>query len=186
MKNLVFFLEGQSEKEMLKGLLPHLLPEHIRPRYIIFNGKGDLIKNLCHRLKEWCLPDSGFIILVDQDKNDCKKLKKNLQKLCTQIRPQRPFIIRLACRELESWYFGDLSSTADALGIPRLTELTNKKAYRNPDAIKYPAKELSNITKGRYQKISGSRAMGKYLKIDENRSRSFRVFIKGIQKLIAT
>ena len=30
MKNLVFFLEGRSEKEMLKGFLPRFLPKNIK------------------------------------------------------------------------------------------------------------------------------------------------------------
>ena len=40
---LVFLLEEQSAKAMLKGLLPHLLPSNdVDFRYIVFEGKHDL------------------------------------------------------------------------------------------------------------------------------------------------
>ena len=45
MNTLVFLLEEPSAKEMLKGILPRLLPEHIQPQFIVFEGKQDnLIK----------------------------------------------------------------------------------------------------------------------------------------------
>ena len=41
MKNLVFFLEERSAKEMLKEFIPRLAPK-VCPYYIPFNGKRDL------------------------------------------------------------------------------------------------------------------------------------------------
>ena len=46
MKTIIFFLEEPSAKEMLAGVLPRILPENIQIRYIIFQGKQDLEKNI--------------------------------------------------------------------------------------------------------------------------------------------
>ena len=42
MKNLVCFLEEQSTREMLKGVLPRLLPQGVDCTYIVFDGKQDM------------------------------------------------------------------------------------------------------------------------------------------------
>ena len=92
-------------------------------------------------------------------------------------------IVRIVCRELESWYFGDLAAVADALNIPNLIQYQNKKKYRVPDDIVSPANELKKITRGAYEKISGSRKIGLKLSLDSNVSKSFQVFIQKVQTL---
>lgn len=47
MTTLVFFLEEASAKEMLHGILPKILPEHVVQRFIVFEGKQEL---RCERL----------------------------------------------------------------------------------------------------------------------------------------
>ena len=42
MKHLVFLLEELSAEEMLKGVLPKILPEGIHVKFIVFEGKQDL------------------------------------------------------------------------------------------------------------------------------------------------
>ncbi|MCY3537811.1 MAG: hypothetical protein OXH24_09125 [Cyanobacteria bacterium MAG IRC3_bin_20] len=39
---LAFLLKERSAKEMLKGLLPRLLPAGMEVRYMVFEGKQDL------------------------------------------------------------------------------------------------------------------------------------------------
>lgn len=79
MKNLVFFLEGQSEKALLQGLIPRLLGDQkFAIRYIVFQGKHDLKKKSLARMKGWLKPDSAFVVLVDQDVEDCQALKEKL------------------------------------------------------------------------------------------------------------
>jgi len=46
MMMLVFFLEEPSAEEMLKDVLPKILPKHVIPRYVVFEGKQDLEKQL--------------------------------------------------------------------------------------------------------------------------------------------
>ena len=187
MKHLVFFLEGQSDKEMLEGLIPRWLDtikKEIKCHYFFFKGKQDLRKKLSSRLKNWQLPESAFVVLLDQDRNDCKPLKTGILDQCRQaITSNTHFIVRIACRELESWYFGDFPALMKGLKSNNLFKYQNKQKYRYPDNIQYPSRELEKITKGMYQKISGSRAIGKHLSLSTNTSRSFQVFIKGLHKL---
>lgn len=75
MKTFVFFLEEPSALEMLEGVLPRILPADIQIRYLAFQGKQDLEKNLKKRLRGWRLPDSIFIVIRDQDSGDCKAVK---------------------------------------------------------------------------------------------------------------
>lgn len=51
MKYLVCFLEETSAKEMLKGILPRLLPDDIEPRYIVFEGKSHSFNVLLSGIK---------------------------------------------------------------------------------------------------------------------------------------
>ena len=186
MKNLVFFLEERSAKEMLKKFIPRLLSDEVRPYYVPFNGKRDLETKLVKRLSGWQTPDSVFVILLDQDNENCKSVKQRLIKKCENLASSHTFIIRIVCHELESWYFGDLEAVGKALEKPELKRYKDKPKYRNPDKIREPAKELKKITGGLYQKISGSRDIGRYLSpnLNTNRSHSFKIFIKGIKKII--
>ncbi len=59
MMTLVFMLEEPSAKEMLKGLLPKVLPESVSVRYQVFEGKQDLQKRV-----ESCL-DTGRLPTPD-------------------------------------------------------------------------------------------------------------------------
>lgn len=80
--NLVFFLEEPSAREMLKGLLPRVLPCLASIRYIVFEGKQDLKKNLTRRLRGWHSPNSIFVVMCDQDASCCSALKSELTKKC--------------------------------------------------------------------------------------------------------
>ena len=189
MKNLVFFVEGRSEKEMLKGILPKLLSQNIKPFYIVFEGKQDMENKFTKRLNGWQKPNSVFVILLDQDQEDCKLIKKRIVKKCQQSqhkrgRQQLKYMVRIACRELESWYLGDINAVAKAFNKPKLPlRYQNKQQYKNPDKIQNPSKLLIKITNGEYQKISGAKIISPYLSLWTNKSNSFKVFIKGIKKL---
>ncbi|RWX51044.1 hypothetical protein VU01_12234 [Candidatus Electrothrix marina] len=184
MTTLVFFLEEPSAKEMLLGILPKILPEHVVPRFIVFEGKQDLEKQLVRKLKLWQLPDSRFIVLRDQDAGDCRKIKENLQKKCKEAgRPDT--IVRIACHELESFYLGDLQAVEKGLPMSGLAKRQNQRKFRQPDNLPNPARELTMLTKKNYQKIDGSRAIGRYLNPEDNRSNSFNILIKAVKDIIS-
>lgn len=180
---IVFFLEERSAKAMLDEFLPRILPSSISFRCIPFEGKQDLDRQIERRLRGWIAPHTAFLILRDQDSADCRLLKQSLMEKATNAnRPET--IVRIACRELESWYFGDLKAVEEALQVNGLLKFANKSQYRTPDAITNPASELDKITKGIYQKTSSSRAIGKILTAERNTSKSFKVFLAGVNKAI--
>ena len=181
MSTIVFFLEEASAKAMLEGLLPRILPETIQTRFVVFEGKQDLEKQIERKLRGWLLPDSAFVILRDQDSGDCVQIKDTLLEKC-QRAGRAETIVRIACRELESWYFGDLAAVEKGLDIEGLLRLQQNSKYRVPDRIVSPSNELEKITKGRYQKVMGSRSIGRVISIEGNCSRSFQVFIEGVRK----
>ncbi len=185
MMTLVFFLEEPSAKEMLLGILPKILPEHIVPRFIVFEGKQDLEKQLIRKLRHWRQPDSRFIVLRDQDAGDCRQIKQNLLEKCRAAkRPEA--IVRIACHELESFYLGDLRAVEEGLAMNGLAKRQNQRKFCHPDNLPNPARELKALTDKRYQKISGSRAIGKLLHPDSNRSCSFNVLIQAIRDIASS
>jgi len=185
MKTLVFFLEEPSAKEMLEGVLPRFLPNNVTPKYIVFQGKQDLEKKIESRLRGWNKPESYFVVMRDQDAGNCSDIKNNLAKKCQEARKSE-VLIRIACRELESFYLGDLLAVEAGLDITGLSNNQKRRPYRSPDVLcNKPAETLIKITKNRYQKMSGSRAIGPHLSLNNsNCSHSFNMLIRGITKLL--
>jgi len=182
MKYLVCFLEEPSAREMLKGILPRLLPEHVKCQYFVFSGKQDLEKRLVLKLRGWKAPESAYFIMLDQDSTDCRDLKSRLLKLCRKAGKEA--VVRIACRELESFYFGDLSAVEGGLDISNIVNQQQKAKYRVPDDIVNPSSELEKLTNGIYQKVAGSRSIGPLLSLDNNSSQSFNALIAGIRSLL--
>ena len=182
MKNLVCFLEEPSAKEMLKGVLPRLLPHEIECTYIVFEGKQDLEKQLVRKLRNWLKPDSVFLVMRDQDSSDCVAVKEQLLDLCSDSGKQN-ILVRIACRELESFYFGDLSAVEKGLELSNIAKHKRKAKYRIPDSIVNPCNELEKLTGGTYQHIMGSRRIAPYLSLENNTSHSFNMLLSGIQRL---
>lgn len=182
MKTLVFFLEEPSAMEMLKGVLPRLLPSNFPVDYVVFEGKQDLEKRMPRRLNSWLKPDCLFVVMRDQDSGNCKEIKTNLVKLAASAKP-RTLLVRIACRELESFYLGDLRAVSEAIGPHGLDKKQQNKKFRSPDGLANPAEELKKIAPT-YQKISGSREIGKALDLYKNQSDSFNALISGITNLV--
>lgn len=178
---IVFLLEERSMKEVLDTLLPRILHENVSFKTIPHSGKSDLQQSIPRKLKAWNTPDTKFVIVQDQDSNDCVDLKQQLIKLAEPS--GRDVLIRIACRELESWYFGDLNAVSQAYGKD-VRDLAVKRKYRNPDQIENPKRELKQIFP-KHQQIEGARQISRYMSIEENTSQSFRCFVDGVKKLAA-
>ena len=183
MRTVVFFLEEPSAKEMLKAILPRLLPEAVEARYLVFRGKQDLEKNLARKLRGWQLPNSVFVVLRDQDAGDCRVVKADLMDIC-RLSGRNNILVRVACRELESFYLGDLAAVEKGLGVSGISKRQNSRKYRSPDALGNPSEELFKLTGHLYQKVAGSRAISPHLDLKKNRSHSFNVLISGILQLV--
>jgi hypothetical protein len=182
MTKLVLLLEEQSARELLKGLLPRLLPDSVQVQYLVFEGKQHLEKELVRKLRGWRAPDSVFAVVRDQDAADCHVVKQRLVDLVAES-GRNPVLVRVACRDLESWVVGDWPAVAKAFERPALGELANKAVYRNPDQLVRPVEEIRKFLP-EYQKSDGARRVGVHLEPARSRSTSFRAFCAGVQKLV--
>lgn len=184
MSELVFLLEEPSAKAMLESLLPRILRESTQYRCIPFEGKQDLEKQLVRKIRAYQNEHARFIVLRDQDSHpDCTALKNHLLALCKQSGKDAHCLVRIACRELESFYLADLQAVEQALDLTDLAKHQNRKTFRYPDRLGSPSQELKKLTRNRYEKVAGSRAIGQYLRIDNERSSSFRNLIAAIRRL---
>ena len=161
MIELVFFLEERSAKEMLQQFLPTILPPDIFCRYVVFEGKSDLHRRLPGKLRAWQNPQARFV-LRDQGSGDCLKIKETLANICF-VANKNNAVVRIACRELESWYLGDLKAVEKGLQMSGLVRYQNNKKFRTPDKLGNAAQELIKLTNRKYQKVAGSRAIGPHL-----------------------
>ncbi len=183
MNEWVFLLEEESARAMLEGLLPRVLPADAQVRYLVFEGKQDLEKQLPRKIRAYRNPQARFVVLRDQDSHpDCIAVKAKLAALCAKA-GRADALIRIACRELESFYLADLAAVEQGLKLPGLAKQQDNKKFRAPDYLGSPSQELRKLTKGHYQKISGSRAIGHRLSLDNTRSGSFRHLVSGLYKL---
>lgn len=184
MRELVFLLEEKSARAMLESLLPRMLNPEITYRLIPFEGKQDLEKQLERRLRGYQNPHARFIVMRDQDSHpDCVAIKNNLLEICRKSGKLAYCMVRIACKELETFYLADLLAVENALNIPRLSNHQNQRKFRSPDDIQNPSKELLNLTKNAYQKIGGSREIAKHIALDNTRSTSFRNLVAGIRRI---
>ena len=184
MKELVFLLEEESAKAMLQGLLPRILDPQVQPRLMAFEGKQDLEKQMVKRMRGYVNPHARFIVLRDQDSTpDCGRVKAKLLGLCVQAGRHAVSLVRIACHELESFYLADLQAVESALGVPGLARHQNTARFRATDQVESPSRELAKLTRGAYQKVSGSRQLGPHLNIDNDRSASFKNLIAGVRRM---
>jgi hypothetical protein len=183
MARVEILVEEKSMKELLSILLPKILPEKwiLDENYFIrsFEGKSDLQKNIPAKVKvlsNWHQQLNGVIILQDQDNEDCIILKRHLMSLCNTGNCLK--LIRIVCKELESWYLGDFNSIQLAYPSFNANRYRNKSKFRNPD-ICNASNEIKKILPG-FQKVSSAKKIAPFLDISNNKSESFNQFISGI------
>lgn len=187
MIRLEFLLEEPSMANVLKVILPKILPPGYRLNENYFlrphRGKSDLQKSIPNKIRTF----SNFhepvkiVILHDQDTNDCKKLKRQLMRLCEES-GNCPVLIRIICRELESWFLGDMDAMESAYPGFKAHKYKNKAKFRNPDKCQ-AFEELTAILP-EFQKGSGSRSIAPHLNFQQNASPSFQTFISGLKKFV--
>lgn len=198
--HLEFLLEEPSAEAFLAGFLPRLLPETITWQLITFQGKADLLTNLESRLKgyrRWIPDDFRIMVLVDEDREDCKQLKNKLEQAAlnagfiTKSRASGPFMVlnRIAVEELEAWFLGDVEALRAAYpGVS--ANLGQQAKYRDPDAIAGGTWEAlekvlqrAGYFRGGLGKIELARTLAPYMQATRNRSSSFRCFVAGLAAL---
>ncbi|MCP4214809.1 MAG: DUF4276 family protein [bacterium] len=178
-------------EHLLEIILPKILPPGYEPRRNYFlrphQGKSDLQKSIPRKMKAF----SGYhepvilVILHDQDSNDCIELKKKLTELCKSS-GSCSFLIRIVCRELESWYLGDMQAIESVYPSFKAKKYINKAKFRNPDRCN-AADELTKILPkfSIKNKVKASKSIPQHFDIAGNRSVSFNHFVSGLKKLLS-
>lgn len=169
-------------RELLHGVLPRLLPPEMAFICITHEGRSDLLHSLPLKLRNWHDPQARFIVVCDQDSSDCHALKAQIATIAAQA-GRGDTLVRIVCRELEAWLFGDLAAVELGLGVTGLAALHDRRRFRTPDTMQGPAKQLREVAPT-YQKMAGCRAIGPHLRLDGNRSHSFGVFIAGVRRVV--
>lgn len=199
---LEVLVEEPSAEVALKLLLPQILGDEVKFRILAHQDKLHLLKSLPNTLRgyrHW-LPDNYWlIVLIDEDRDDCHKLKQKLEDialkagLSTKTNPDGDgnfsVINRIVIEELEAWFFGDIPALVEA--FPRVPEtLDRRQSYRDPDAIRggtWEALERVLREGGYYKnglaKIDAARKIAEYMDPDRNRSKSFQVFRDALRTL---
>lgn len=168
-------------KYLLDELLPRILPPDVTFQTIPHHGKRGLERSIPRKLRGWKEPgDIRFVILHDQDTKDCVSLKQELLQLCAVT--DRPCLVRIACQEMEAWYFGDIDALCAAYDRPKLREVIGRKKFRVPDAIPDPKEELYRLIP-EHQQISGAKRVAPHMDIERNTSASFQQFVRGVRRL---
>lgn len=185
MIQLIVMTEEPSMEECLNIILKKIIPEDWFLTVIPHEGKQDLEKSIPRKLKAFKSNVSinyKFVIVRDQDSGDCKKIKRKIEELCDIPSIEKP-LIRIACRELESWFLGDLQAVEKGLGLPNISQLQTRSKYRKPDELGNPSEELKKLNKNYYSKILGAKKISPYLNLESNKSTSFNYFIEGVRRL---
>jgi len=198
-----FLVEESSLESALTQLLPKILPSTVTFKIHAFRGKDDLICKLPNRLKgyqAWLPPDWKIVILIDEDREDCLKLKKQLENIAilaglitkSSCQKNKSFQVlnRIVVEELEAWFFGDVEAICQA--YPKVSaNLANQQPYRDPDAIKGGTWEAlervlrrAGYHQGGLEKYKASSEISKYMNPESNRSKSFQVFCQGLLESI--
>lgn len=181
MKHLVCLLEEPSAQDALQHWIPRWLSGPVQVHYIVFQGKQDLERQLVRRIRFWLKPHSRFLVMRDQDSADCVAVKAALKARCAEAgRPDT--IVRVACRELESFFIGDWQAVALAYDKPALARLARKAACRNPDGLGAPSQELARYLPT-YQKRDGARRIAPLVDPARNTSRSFHALRQAVLEL---
>ena len=184
MMKLVFLVEERSMADLLEHLLPRLFPD-IPFQCIPHEGKRDLAKSVPRKLRAWREPGVHFVVMRDQNGADCRQVKAQLVELC-QRAGRDDVLVRVVCRELEAWYIGEPEALVRAFphAGERVRRELRRRRFRNSDEVVNPSAAVAEIIHD-FQKRRGARRLGEFLSRD-NRSRSFQVFVEGVEGLVGT
>ena len=205
MLHIEFQVEEPSMAITLEEIAQKILRDQATYQVNDHGSKNRLLGNLPSRLRAYKriaqAMDLAVVVLIDEDRQDCRDLKLRLENmaqmagLATKSQPNGrgrfQIVNRVVVEELEAWYFGDCEALRQV--YPRLpNHLEAKAKFRDPDAIKggtwealhrelKKAGHLGSV----FPKREIARLVSPLMVPSRNRSRSFRVFVEGIEALVA-
>ena len=202
--HIEFLLEEPSAEETLKAILPKILSNDVTVGFVVFEGKDDLLNNLPVRLRgyQWIPDDWRIMVLIDEDRRDCRELKAELERAAHEAnfvtKSNAPssgdfqIVNRLAIEELEAWFFGDIEALYAA--YPRISRNLHAKAkFRNPDAVPGGTSEALErllkqknyyTPKERLRKPEIAQNIAPHMEPNRNKSKSFQVFVEGLKACV--
>jgi len=183
---IFFLLEEETMRLLLNNILDKIIPDK-QYKMIPFHGKMDLqasIPKIVPTLSKHL--NAKIVIVHDQDNHNCLELKKKLLNLSKHS--CCPILVRIACKELESWFLGDMKAIEKAFPKFKSKQYYNKKKFRNVDHIQKPSiilkkliPELKNFDVIPKRKIAENISV--YMDVNDNKSPSFNQFLSGVQKI---
>jgi hypothetical protein len=198
-EHIEVLVEEPSMEAALRLLLPKIVGQTSFEVHA-HQGKHDLLKQLPARLRayaKWMPQTWRIVVVVDQDNKDCVALKAELESaaasasLVTRARAgNAPYALvnRIACEELEAWYFGDWKAVRRA--YPRVpASLASKARYRDPDAIvgTWEAFERELQDAGYFRlglaKIEAAQAIAPHMAPERNASASFQALRRALAEM---
>ena len=201
--HLEFLVEEESAELALRNFLPRIIGDAASFDIHAFQGKSNLLGKLRQRLRgyrAWLPPDYRIVVIVDEDRQDCRQVKQELEEAAHQAglvtrtsAPQRgafQVFNRIAIEELEAWFFGDPEALVAA--YPRVPPtIGSKSKYRNPDAIKGGTWEVlervlqrAGYYPGGLPKREVARNISAHMQPERNTSRSFQVLRQALVQIL--
>ena len=186
---LEFLLEEPSMEAFLQEWLPRQFPA-LGFACHAFQGKQALLRKLESRLRgyrRWLPDHHRLVVIVDQDNDDCKALKRRLEAMCQSAglstrSTQGSWQVAtcIAIEELEAWYFGDWQAVQAA--YPQAAPNVPRQArFRNPDQIRGGTWEAFQTVMnqrgyfpGGLRKMQAAQAIGAHIDPARTTSPSFR------------
>jgi len=199
-----FLVEEPSAEEALRHLLPKLVRGRAHWKLVNLGSKHKLLKALPNRLAAYRDRIAQgeplrIVVLVDRDEDDGEALKRRLEDmaktagLTTKHHPDSKghFVVvnRIAVEELGSWVIG--AAAALRLAFASLPAIdVSKGIFRNPDnggswEALHRFLKKHGIYRNSFPKIDAARRIAPNLDLQNNRSRSFQVFVQGIEALLS-
>jgi hypothetical protein len=210
-------VEGQSDNTALSILMPKIVGSYknphtwkihphrglgVLPRDVYGrtnSNDGTLLHNLAAKLRAYgraSADDTVVVVLVDLDeRTDCRQFKRELlQTLTTCAVPPR-CLFRIAIRELESWFLGDLPAMQS--GYPLADE---ERLLCVPDVegrwdvlarLLLPSAEVEGIKAHKRSarltdyKRAWAKEIAPFMDVERNDNPSFQHFRDGLRRLAA-
>ena len=171
-----------------KILLPKILSDEVLFRVYPHQGKQDLEKALKKTVPSISkMPGAKILITRDKDSADCIEVKEKINTIIAG-KCHCDYFMRIICKELESWFLGDL--TAIQLAYPKFkpVDYSNKADCTNVDKITQPNNYLLKIIAAyndleTLPKLEVSETVAPLLNLETNKSASFTQTIAAIKKL---
>lgn len=180
-------VEEPSMENFLRTKLPEILPQGYRLSHNVFirthNGKSDLLKSVPKKIQAFSqyFQPARIIIIQDQDSNNCKVLKQQILDTCSKA-GSCPVLVRIACRELENWYLGDLKAIDQTYPGSKAGAHGAKARYGNPDNCQGTV-EMKKLVAG-FQKGQASREIPSHMDLSRNNSPSLAHLVNGIKRFL--